>query len=96
MRPQTLFTAAAGVCLIAGLASVTAQQATPATATPQVPAAQPAPPPVPGGLFARPQTMAVVLADMGGIPVGFTRIFNGRDLTGGHVCKSSHLGTAPA
>ena len=92
MRPQTLIAAAAGVCLFAGLASVAAQQAPPANAAQQT---QPAPPPMPGGLFVRPQTMAELLADKGGIPEGFTPIFNGRDLTGWHVSKTNHHGTTP-
>ena len=32
---------------------------------------------------------------IGAIPVGFTRIFNGRDLTGWHVSRTSHQGTTP-
>jgi cytochrome c len=31
----------------------------------------------------------------GGIPAGFSRIFNGRDLTGWHVSRSTHQGTVP-
>jgi cytochrome c len=30
-----------------------------------------------------------------GIPAGFTRIFNGRDLTGWHVSRTTHQGTTP-
>lgn len=59
------------------------------------PAAAPAPPPAPGGLFVRPQTMAEMLADKGGIPDGFTRIFNGTDLSGWHISKTNHHGTTP-
>jgi hypothetical protein len=39
--------------------------------------------------------MADLLDDKGGIPEGFTRIFNGRDLTGWHVSKTNHHGTTP-
>lgn len=29
------------------------------------------------------------------VPVGFTPIFNGKDLTGWHVSKTNHHGTTP-
>lgn len=32
---------------------------------------------------------------IGAIPDGFTRLFNGRDLTGWHVSRTSHQGTTP-
>lgn len=54
-----------------------------------------APPPAPGGLPPRPQTEADLLNDKGGIPEGFTPIFNGKDLTGWHVSKTNHHGTTP-
>ncbi|MBW3629460.1 MAG: DUF1080 domain-containing protein [Gemmatimonadetes bacterium] len=38
-------------------------------------------------------TAAFTLQDS--IPAGFTRIFNGRDLTGWHVSRTSHQGTTP-
>src|SRR5262245_46593269 len=44
-----------------------------------------APPPVPGGLPVKPATEEDLLNDKGGIPEGFTSIFNGQDLTGWHV-----------
>jgi len=34
-------------------------------------------------------------AQSGGVPSGFTSIFNGRDLTGWHVSKTNHHGTTP-
>jgi hypothetical protein len=59
-------------------------------------AGQPAaPPPVPGGLPPRPATEADLIADVGGIPEGFTRIFNGKDLSGWHISKTNHHGTTP-
>ena len=57
-------------------------------------AAAPAPP-MPGGLPVKPATEADLLADKGGIPEGFTSIFNGKDLTGWHVSKTNHHGTTP-
>ena len=57
---------------------------------------QPAtPPPMPGGLPPRPQTEADLLNDKGGIPEGFTPIFNGKDLSGWHISKTNHHGTTP-
>jgi hypothetical protein len=58
-------------------------------------APQAAPPPAPGGLPVRPQTEADLLDDKGGIPEGFTRIFNGNDLSGWHISKTNHHGTTP-
>jgi hypothetical protein len=52
-------------------------------------------PPMPGGLPPRPQTEADLLNDKGGIPEGFTPIFNGKDLSGWHVSKTNHHGTTP-
>jgi hypothetical protein len=57
--------------------------------------AQAATPPVPGGLPPKPQTEADLLNDKGGIPEGFTPIFNGTDLTGWHISKTNHHGTTP-
>jgi hypothetical protein len=54
-----------------------------------------APPPVPGGLPPKPATEADLLSDKGGIPEGFTPIFNGKDLSGWHVSKTNHHGTTP-
>ena len=34
-------------------------------------------------------------ANTGAIPSGFTRLFNGRDLTGWHVSRTTHQGTTP-
>jgi cytochrome c len=34
-------------------------------------------------------------ARVGGIPPGFTRLFNGRDLAGWHVSRTTHQGTTP-
>ena len=57
---------------------------------------QPAtPPPMPGGLPPRPRTEADLLNDKGGIPEGFTPIFNGKDLSGWHISKTNHHGTTP-
>lgn len=57
---------------------------------------QPAtPPPMPGGLPPRSQTEADLLNDKGGIPEGFTPIFNGKDLSGWHISKTNHHGTTP-
>jgi hypothetical protein len=106
MRSRTLVATCAVGILAVGLASPTAQQTPQPTAQPAAgrgqaagpaaaPAPAPAPPPVPGGLFARPQTMADLLADKGGIPDGFTRIFNGTDLSGWHISKTNHHGTTP-
>jgi hypothetical protein len=95
------------VCLTAGAAQQTqpgrgaAQGAPPATGTQTPPAGgraggQPAAPaPVPGGLPPRPATEADLLNDKGGIPEGFTPIFNGKDLTGWHISKTNHHGTTP-
>jgi hypothetical protein len=57
--------------------------------------AQAATPPVPGGLPPKPQTEADLLNDKGGIPEGFTPIFNGTDLRGWHISKTNHHGTTP-
>jgi hypothetical protein len=38
---------------------------------------------------------ALLRAEVGKIPEGFTSIFNGRDLTGWHVSKTNHHGTTP-
>jgi hypothetical protein len=54
-----------------------------------------APPPVPGGLPPKPATEAELVNDEGGIPEGFTRIFNGTDLSGWHISKTNHHGTTP-
>lgn len=70
-----------------------AAQAAPAAAGRGAQAAAPAP--VPGGLPPRPQTEADLLNDKGGIPEGFTPIFNGKDLSGWHVSKTNHHGTTP-
>ena len=104
MRSRTLVATCAAGVLAVGLASPTAQQTAPQPAAQPAagrgqaaaaPAATPAPPPVPGGLFVRPQTMAELLADKGGIPEGFTRIFNGTDLSGWNVSKTNQHGTTP-
>ena len=106
MRARILISVCAAGCLVASLVSVTAQQAPPPApaqgAAPAAgrgqgagPAAQPAPPPAPGGLFPRPHAMADLLNDKGGIPEGFTPIFNGKDLSGWHVSKTNHHGTTP-
>ena len=50
---------------------------------------------MPGGLPPRPQTEADLLNDKGGIPEGFTPIFNGKDLSGWHISKTNHHGTTP-
>jgi hypothetical protein len=52
-------------------------------------------PPVPGGLPPRAATEADLLDDKGGIPEGFTPIFNGKDLSGWHVSRTNHHGTTP-
>lgn len=52
-------------------------------------------PPLPGGLSLAPQTQNDLIADKGGIPEGFTSIFNGKDLDGWHVSKTNHHGTTP-
>jgi hypothetical protein len=88
------------VCLTVAAAQQPAQPAAPATAQPAAPATgrggqAAAPAPVPGGLPPRPQTEADLLNDKGGIPEGFTSIFNGKDLTGWHVSKTNHHGTTP-
>ena len=54
-----------------------------------------APPPAPGGLPPRAATEADLLDDKGGIPEGFTPIFNGKDLSGWHVSRTNHHGTTP-
>jgi len=54
-----------------------------------------APPPIPGGLPPRPATEADLINDKGGIPEGFTSIFNGKDLSGWHISKTNHHGTTP-
>jgi 3-keto-disaccharide hydrolase len=54
-----------------------------------------APPPMPGGLPPKPAAEADLLDDKGGIPEGFTPIFNGKDLSGWHVSKTNHHGTTP-
>jgi hypothetical protein len=86
------------------LAVVAAQQpAQPATPGSQAPAGRggaqggqaTAPAPVAGGLPPKPQTTADLLNDKGGMPEGFTSIFNGNDLTGWHVSKTNHHGTTP-
>jgi len=67
-----------------------------AAQTPAGRGGQPAtPPPMPGGLPPRPQTEADLLNDKGGIPEGFTPIFNGKDLSGWHISKTNHHGTTP-
>ena len=52
-------------------------------------------PPLPGSLSLAPQTQNDLIADKGGIPEGFTSIFNGKDLDGWHVSKTNHHGTTP-
>ena len=52
-------------------------------------------PPMPGGLPPKPATEADSLNDKGGIPEGFTPIFNGKDLSGWHISKTNHHGTTP-
>lgn len=54
-----------------------------------------APAPEPGGLPPKPATEAELLNDNGGIPEGFTPIFNGKDLSGWHISKTNHHGTTP-
>ena len=49
----------------------------------------------PGGLSVPPLTQNELLADKGGLPEGFTSIFNGKDLTGWHISKSNSHGTTP-
>jgi len=49
----------------------------------------------PGGLSIAPQTQNDLLADKGGLPEGFTSIFNGKDLSGWHISKTNHHGTTP-
>jgi hypothetical protein len=49
----------------------------------------------PGGLSVPPLTQDELLADKGGLPEGFTSIFNGKDLTGWHISKTNHHGTTP-
>ena len=50
---------------------------------------------MPAGLPPRPQTEADLLSDKGGIPEGFTPIFNGKDLSAWHISKTNHHGTTP-
>ena len=50
---------------------------------------------MPGGLSPKPATEADLINDKGGIPEGFTPIFNGKDLTGWHISKTNHHGTTP-
>jgi hypothetical protein len=57
--------------------------------------AQQAAPPVPGGLGLAPQTQKDLIADKGGLPEGFTSLFNGKDLSGWHISKTNHHGTTP-
>jgi hypothetical protein len=49
----------------------------------------------PGGLSVPPLTQNELLADKGGLPDGFTSIFNGKDLTGWHISKLNSHGTTP-
>ena len=51
--------------------------------------------PVPGGQSVPAQTQDDLIDDTGGLPDGFTPIFNGEDLSGWHISKSNHHGTTP-
>jgi len=51
--------------------------------------------PAPGGQGVPAQTQNDLIADTGGLPDGFTAIFNGEDLSGWHVSKVNHHGTTP-
>lgn len=67
-------------CLVAvALATLRAQQA----------------PAAPGGVALGPHTQNDLLQDTGGIPDGFTSIFNGKDFTGWHISQTNHHGTTP-
>jgi hypothetical protein len=50
-----------------------------------------------GRSLAAPLTLLLLVAGFavqeGGVPPGFTRIFNGRDMTGWHVSRTNHSGT---
>ena len=54
-----------------------------------------APAPAPGGLPPKAATEEDLLNDKGGVPEGFTPIFNGKDLSGWHISKTNHHGTTP-
>lgn len=79
MRPRTLIGLSIMSCLFASFAVCGAQRATPA----------------PGGLSVAPQTQNDLNADKGGLPDGFTALFNGKDLSGWHISKTNHHGTTP-
>jgi hypothetical protein len=57
--------------------------------------AQQDPPPEPGGLSIEPKTQDDLREDTGGLPEGFTPLFNGEDLSGWHISKTNHHGTTP-
>jgi hypothetical protein len=80
MRHRTLISLYLTSCLLIFFAVCNAQQETP---------------PVPGGLHLTPQTQNDLLADKGGLPDGFTPLFNGKDFSGWHISRTNHHGTTP-
>jgi len=80
MRHRTLISLSITSCLLISFTVCSAQQNTP---------------PVPGGLSIAPQTQNDLIADKGGLPDGFTSLFNGKDLSGWHISKTNHHGTTP-
>jgi hypothetical protein len=96
MPSRTWIAAGVAGCFVVGLTVIAAQQPAQGTQSQAGRGGQPAtPPPMPGGLPPRPQTEADLLNDKGGIPEGFTPIFNGKDLSGWHISKTNHHGTTP-
>jgi len=80
MRPRTLIGLSITGCLLTSFAVLGARQATP---------------PAPGGLSLGPHTKEDLITDKGGLPDGFTPLFNGKDLSGWHISKTNHHGTTP-